>query len=154
MSSSIRSPLAADAVAGVTDAGLVTLVGDHWELMMAWMPTWATTLGDHRFDHLLVRRDPATMARYAAARDALLSRVRALDATALGAEDRITHAMLLAKLVAEQALDVGHFHEWSIDSGGAGLFGELSYMVDGDLHAVKGELTVDIGPRVKILVGT
>ncbi len=31
---------------------------------------------------------------------------------------------------------------------------ELEYMIDGDLHRIKGELSVDIGPRVKILVGT
>jgi diacylglycerol kinase (ATP) len=32
--------------------------------------------------------------------------------------------------------------------------GELEYMIDGDIHATKGELLIDIGPRVKILVGT
>src|SRR5512143_3666102 len=44
------SLLAGDAVAGVRDPRLRAIVADHWELMMRWAPTWATTLGDHRHD--------------------------------------------------------------------------------------------------------
>ncbi|MDF1667354.1 MAG: hypothetical protein P1V97_36750, partial [Planctomycetota bacterium] len=32
---------------------LQTLYDDDWEAQMNDYPTWATSLGDHRFDHLL-----------------------------------------------------------------------------------------------------
>ena len=56
------SPLAADAVAGVADTALRAVIADHWEYMMRWSPTWATTLGDHRFDDRLAPRDAASIA--------------------------------------------------------------------------------------------
>jgi uncharacterized protein (DUF885 family) len=130
-----RSPLAADAVAGVTDPTLSAVIADHWEYMMSWAPTWATTLGDHRFDDRLAPRDAAAIARAAAERDALLDRVHAIQPAALGGADRITHAMLRDKLEAEHGLDACKFHEWTIDSGGGSLLGELSYLVES--HTVK-----------------
>ncbi|HWU89655.1 MAG TPA: hypothetical protein VN253_20475, partial [Kofleriaceae bacterium] len=57
LSSSSPSPLAADAVAGVADPALRTVIADHWEYWMRWAPTWATTLGDHRYDDRLAPRD-------------------------------------------------------------------------------------------------
>jgi len=131
----VHSPLAADAVAGVTDPTLRAVIADHWEHMMVWAPTWATTLGDHRFDDRLAPRDAAAIARAAAERDALLGRVQAIQLAALDGPDRITHAMLRGKLEAEHGLDVCKFHEWTVDSGGGSLFGELSYLVES--HTVK-----------------
>src|SRR5512139_4022435 len=54
-SSSLPSPLAAEAVAGVSDPALRAVLADHWEHQMRWAPTWATTLGDHRYDDQLWR---------------------------------------------------------------------------------------------------
>src|SRR5688500_14540431 len=79
-----RSPLAADAVAGVTDPTLSAVIADHWEYMMIWAPTWATTLGDHRFDDRLAPRDVAAIERAAAERDVLLARVQAIQTATLG----------------------------------------------------------------------
>ncbi len=124
------SPLAADAVAGVTDPTLVAVLADHWELMMKWTPTYATTLGDHRFDDQLVRRDQAAIAAYTAERDAVLSRLVSLDASSLAASDAITYALLRQRLEAEVALDACKFHEWAVENGGGSLLGELSYLVE------------------------
>src|SRR5437870_2408008 len=66
------SPLAADAVAGVTDPALRAVIADHWEYMMRWSPTWATTLGDHRYDDHLAPRDVASIERSQHERDAIL----------------------------------------------------------------------------------
>jgi len=131
----VHSPLAADAVAGVTDPTLRAVIADHWEHMMSWAPTWATTLGDHRFDDRLAPRDAEAIARAAAERDALLGRVQTIEVAALDRADRITHAMLRGKLEAEHGLDACKFHEWTIDSGGGSVFGELSYLVES--HTVK-----------------
>src|SRR5690242_1309626 len=57
------SPLADQAVAGVDSAELRTLLAEHWEWLMAWAPTYATTLGDHRRDDQLGKRDAAAYAQ-------------------------------------------------------------------------------------------
>ncbi len=129
------SPLASDAVAGVSDPTLREVIADHWEHMMRWAPTWATTLGDHRYDDRLAPRDAASIAQAARERDVLLGRLTALDATRLDPSDRVTHALLAGKLAAEVGLDACKFHEWAVDSGGGSLLGELSYLVEA--HTVK-----------------
>src|SRR5438132_4789551 len=73
--SSQASPLAADAVAGIADPRLRAIVADHWEFMMRWQPTWATTLGDHRYDDRLAPRDEASIAAMHGERDQLLARL-------------------------------------------------------------------------------
>jgi uncharacterized protein (DUF885 family) len=129
------SPLAADAVAGITDSTLQSVVGEHWEHMMRWAPTWATTLGDHRYDDKLAPRDSAAVEKIIAERQAMLLRLTAMNVQKLDDTDRVTHALLAGRLEAEIALDVCKSHEWTVDSGGSSLFGELSYMVES--HTVK-----------------
>ncbi|HEU0031302.1 MAG TPA: DUF885 domain-containing protein [Kofleriaceae bacterium] len=129
------SPLAADAVAGVTDPALRGVLADHWEYMMWWMPTYATTLGDHRYDDRIARRDEAATEQFERERDALLARLVAIDPDKLGDTDRVTYALIRDRLESDHELDVCKFHEWVVDSGGSSLFGELSYMVE--LHVVK-----------------
>lgn len=135
------SPLAADAVAGITDHRLKAVVADHWEHMMKWAPTWATTLGDHRFDDKLARRDAAAIAEGVRERISLLGRLKAIDAAKLDDTDRVTHALLAGRLEAEIGLDVCKTHEWAVDSGGSSLFGELSYLVES--HLVKAPKDAD-----------
>lgn len=114
---------------------LKAIVADHWEYMMRWSPTWATTLGDHRYDDRLAPRDAISIRAMAAERDALLVRLVALDAARLADPDRITYKLLRSRLEADRGLDVCKFHEWLVDSGGSSLFGELSYIVES--HIVK-----------------
>lgn len=130
MVSSPVSPLAADAVAGVEDPALRGVLADHWEFLMRWAPTWATTLGDHRYDDRLAPRDAASIARLAAERQVLIAQLGAVRVGALGATDRVTHALLEAKLATDAQLDACRTHEWMVDSGGGSVFGELSYLVE------------------------
>jgi uncharacterized protein (DUF885 family) len=124
------SPLAADAVAGISDSSLRGVVADHWEFAMRWAPTWATTLGDHRFDDKLAPRDAASVDAMNAERDALLARMVAIDPAALGEVDRVTYEELRGRLEAEHGLAICKTHEWVIDSSGGSLLGELSYLVE------------------------
>jgi len=133
--SPLPSPLAADAVAGVTDPALRAVIADHWEHLVRWAPTWATTLGDHRYDDRLAPRDGAALEEGAGERRALLARLVALDAAQLDEDDALTHALLRDRLEAEVGLDACRVHEWAVDSGGGSLFGELSYLVES--HTVK-----------------
>lgn len=129
------SPLAGDAVAGIQDAKLRAVVADHWEWMMKAMPTYATTLGDHRYDDQLAPRDEVSIAGRNAERDTLLVRLGTIDPSALGATDAITFKLLRGQLEAEQGLEKCRMHEWVVDAGGSSVFGELSYIVE--QHGVK-----------------
>lgn len=124
------SPLAADAVAGVADPALRAVIADHWEYLMKWTPTWATTLGDHRYDDRLAPRDAASIAQMRGERDALLTRIEAVDPARLADPDRVTFQLLRGRLEAEHGLDVCKLHEWLIDSAGGSVLGELSYLVE------------------------
>ncbi|HEU4613809.1 MAG TPA: DUF885 domain-containing protein [Kofleriaceae bacterium] len=134
--SAATSSLAADAVAGVTDPMLRGVVADHWDHMMRWAPTWATTLGDHRFDDRLAPRDEAAIDAMWAEHDALLARIRAIDAGALGDTDAVTCKLLRGRLEAERAVGTFKLHEHQlVDSGTSTVFDELSYLIE--LHVVR-----------------
>jgi len=124
------SPLAADAVAGATDATLVAILADHWEFVMRWQPTYATTLGDHRYDDRLARRNAAAIAAYTGERDALIARLAALDLAALDPTDAVTAKLLLGQLEASRGTDICKFHEWSVDAYTSSPLAELSYLVE------------------------
>src|SRR5688572_30390204 len=111
------SPLAAEAVAGVGDPALRQLFGEHWEWSRRSWPTWATTLGDHRFDHRLSPADGESIARLAAERREFLSRARALGDERLDAADRVNWAMFVNTLEGDAGIDACRFHEWLIQAG-------------------------------------
>jgi uncharacterized protein (DUF885 family) len=133
--SPLPSPLAGDAVAGVTDPALRAVIADHWELLVRWSPTWATTLGDHRYDDQLAPRHAAAIEQSVAERRALLARLAAIPAARLGEVDALSHALLREQLEGELGLEACKLHEWTVDSGGGSLFGELSYLVES--HTVR-----------------
>lgn len=102
---------------------------------MKWAPTWATTLGDHRYDDRLAPRDAASIAAMNAEHADLLARTVAIDPVQLTADDAVTWKLLRGKLEAEQALARCKLHEWVVDSSSGNVFGELSYLVES--HVVK-----------------
>ncbi|HMG20998.1 MAG TPA: DUF885 domain-containing protein [Kofleriaceae bacterium] len=137
--SPLPSPLAAAAVAGIADPALRDVVAAHWELTMRWAPTWATTLGDHRYDDRLAPRDAAAIAQADAERDALLDRLTAVAPGGLTAGERVTHALLRGQLEAQRAVAGCRFHEWNVDSANASAFGELSYLVEAHTVTAPGD---------------
>ena len=103
---------------------------------MRWAPTWATTLGDHRYDDRLAPRDAAAIAAMDAEHLALLARIVAIDPVQLDARDAVTCKLMRGKLEAEQALARCKLHEHHlVDSGTSTVFDELSYLVE--MHVVK-----------------
>ena len=46
------------ATAGVSDPVLAALLQEHWDATLRRWPTWATQLGDHRFDDKLEESGP------------------------------------------------------------------------------------------------
>jgi uncharacterized protein (DUF885 family) len=124
------SPLANDAVAGVTDAALRGVIADHWEYMMRWSPTYATTLGDHRYDDKLYAVDAAALKRQRDERDVLIDRLVKLDPSPLGETDRVTYRLLRDALAADRGQDVCKLWQWSVANDSASPLGQLSYLVE------------------------
>jgi uncharacterized protein (DUF885 family) len=103
---------------------------------MRWAPTWATTLGDHRYDDVLARRDAASIEKMDAEHAALLGRLVDIDVAKLGDTDAVTCKLMRGKLEAEHALARCKLHEHHlVDSGMSTVFDELSYLVE--MHIVK-----------------
>lgn len=126
------SPLADDAVAGVTDPALRQVLLDHWEMSMRWEPVGASTLGDHRFDAQLSPRSKEAIERRQKERDAVLDKARAVLIDGLNPVDAVTLKLLVQDLEAEKAGDVCRSYEWSV--GASGPFDELSYV--SEIHRV------------------
>jgi uncharacterized protein (DUF885 family) len=102
---------------------------------MKWAPTWATTLGDHRYDDRLAPRDAAAIAVLDAEYDALLARVVQIDVDTLAASDAVTCKLLRGKLEAEVAVARHKLYEHQVvDVGTSTVFDELSYLVE--MHVV------------------
>jgi uncharacterized protein (DUF885 family) len=128
-----RSPLAAEAVNGVDDPRLRALLSELWEWTMRWAPTWATTLGDHRYDDQLAPRDAASIRRYQDELRRFADMASAIDRLSLGEADAITWMMVMSELESEGAYQACHSHQWSV-APRQGLLDEISYLVE--LHLV------------------
>ena len=103
---------------------------------MRWAPTWATTLGDHRYDDQLAPRDAAAIAQAAGERDELLARLRAISVDAArrrGPRSR-TRCCAAASRPSRRSTRASST-SGSSTAGGGSLFGELSYLVES--HTVK-----------------
>jgi uncharacterized protein (DUF885 family) len=112
------SPLAAEAVAGVDHPALRELLRDDWEWRMRRSPTWATTLGDHRYDDRLGDNSYQAIEAERAQRRALLERARGIDPAALGPGEAITLALYTQDLEAAIAGEVCEFPLWTISARG------------------------------------
>ncbi len=94
---------------------LATLATEAWDSQMAAHPLYATSLGDRRFDDRLRANGPGAIENDVARLRALRDRATAIDAAALPAGDRVTHAALLDFLTAELDLAAAGLDAWSVD---------------------------------------
>ena len=122
-------PLAAEAVAGVSDATLRVLLAEHWDAAMRTSPEWATELGDHRFDDELRAADAGSIAAGTERDRVFLARAQAINAASLNAADRVTLALFIGdRRAAIASADDCHFEQWSVTADNS-LFSELNYLV-------------------------
>ncbi|MSP56791.1 MAG: DUF885 domain-containing protein [Myxococcales bacterium] len=101
-----------EAVAGVTDPALRSLLHDHWEDALRRSPTWATALGDHRFDDQMPITGPAANAAAIDQRKRFLARARAVPPGPLSASDRLTLSLFVDKLETDGETDGCHTEQW------------------------------------------
>ena len=102
------------ATAGVSDAALADLLQQHWDATMRRWPTWATQLGDHRFDDKLEESGPEA---WQAMREGLgywIGKVEAIDPHSLNQQDRLTRDVLMSIFSGEQDKSICLNEQWSL----------------------------------------
>lgn len=111
-----EDPWTEAAAAGVADAGLAALLRDHWQWRMEQSPTFATRLGDHRYDDRL--HDPSDAAERArgGARRAFLARAEGIAPATLSEADATTLALFAELLRAEVDEEVCQTHLWNLSA--------------------------------------
>jgi prolyl oligopeptidase len=97
---------------------LRSICDDSWEAVLRENPTYATYLGDFRYNDRLTDISDAGRARRRALNQGFLDRLRKLDAASLDENDRVTADIL--RLQIEQALEEERhkFWQWDVDQMG------------------------------------
>ncbi len=112
------SPLIDEASAGVSSPELAALLREHWEIWVARAPTWATTLGDHRYDDRLGDRSRAAIERQRREDRELLGKARAIDASKLDERDATTLALFIERGESDIASEVCETGMWNVSPFG------------------------------------
>jgi len=94
---------------------LRALADSFWDRLLSESPTWATVLGDRRFDDRLEDVSPDGIARRLAWLDDVAANATALPEDGLTSMERVTRQMLIDE-VTGQALSLRtRVHEWTVD---------------------------------------
>ena len=104
---------------------LRSLADRFWDGYLAAYPTWATVVGDRRFDDRLEDVSPDAMAGRIQWLDSIAVAAESLDLEALDATERVTRQMLVDEARGQaDALRTG-VHEWTVDPLGGPTVGLL-----------------------------
>jgi prolyl oligopeptidase len=97
---------------------LRSICDDSWEAVLRENPTYATYLGDFRYNDRLADISATGRARRRALNEGFLARLKALDLGALDENDRVTADIL--RLQLEQSLEEERhkFWQWEVDQMG------------------------------------
>jgi uncharacterized protein (DUF885 family) len=107
-----------DALAGLSQR--------FWDGYLEASPTFATILGDRRFDDQLSDVTPAAVEREIAFFDGVASDAEAIDQADLSQSERVTRRMLVDEATTSARLLRTRTHEWSVDP----LFGPTMWLLD------------------------
>jgi uncharacterized protein (DUF885 family) len=94
----------------VSDTALERLAADYWEAWLRRHPTYATAIGDRRFDDRLEDRSPAADAAWRAELEELGERLAAVDPG-----DGVTHTALLEALGTDHAFLDADLDAFNVD---------------------------------------
>jgi uncharacterized protein (DUF885 family) len=102
------------AAGRATHPALRAILEDHWSASMERSPTWATALGDHRFDDRLPDASPEATASWRAAEAGLLARLRAIPD--LPPDDAVTADLLAFELAGDLRLGACRGELWDFSA--------------------------------------
>jgi uncharacterized protein (DUF885 family) len=94
---------------------LAALAHEYWEARLADAPTFATAIGDRRFDDRLADISPEGRTRWGRFLEDIIARVRAVEEAGLRDEDRVTRSALLTEAESELAYLRCGLDDWSVD---------------------------------------
>jgi len=86
------------------------LADEVWDATMREAPTWATFVGDRRFEHRLEERGEGARARRLATAKGFLARLRKTPGRGLDEEDAITRSVL--RRILEETIESFTHHGW------------------------------------------
>jgi len=110
--------------AAASDA-LRSMADRFWDDFLAAAPTWATVIGDRRFDDRLEDVSPDAIAGRIRWLDGVAAAAEAVDPNALDPTERVTRQMLVDEARGQaDALRTG-MHEWTVDPLGGPTVGLL-----------------------------
>lgn len=118
----------AQGLPGTHPAGeaLAAAADRFWEGYLAASPTWATVIGDRRFDDRLSDVTPAGVAREIAFFEGAAAEARAIPAAELSDQERVTRQMLIDEADGAATSLRTRMHEWSVDP----IFGPTMWLLD------------------------
>ena len=94
---------------------LAKLCDEYWQGSLRANPTYATSIGERRFDALLPDITPAGIDRERKRLEGVLARARALESAKLGGPDRLNRSVLI-ETVEDHLADLScHFEDWVVD---------------------------------------
>ena len=115
-----------DLAAGPASVELRALAEAFWEGFLRAHPTFATIMGDRRFDDRLEDLSPAARAAELARLEATLDGARAIDPAGLDGRDRVTRSMLIEEAEGQLGALRTQVDEWSLNP----IDGPQSWLID------------------------
>jgi uncharacterized protein (DUF885 family) len=111
----IAAPVQAADPAPDAATALDRLCEEYWQGVLESSPTWATQLGDRRYDARLEDNSPHGDERDRVRAWFVLDRAKKIDAGALDPERRVTRGLLIEEIEGFLAQDACAFQEWVVD---------------------------------------
>lgn len=107
--------LLGSAHASTPSANLASLSEEFWQGSLEASPTFATSVGDPRYDDRLADISPAGVAKETARLQGVLVRAREIPDATLSGSDRLTRTALITELENQLAQISCKFEEWVVD---------------------------------------
>lgn len=141
-----EAAVSSEATAGVDHPVLREVLETHWEATMRTWPTWATSLGDHRYDDQLADPSAEAIARVRADQATWAAAAARIPEAALTPDDRVTRALFVEGATSGVALAACRFELWSV-SPRDNLLVELNFLPE--LHPHTPDATRDLLARYR-----
>ncbi len=97
---------------------LRSLADQFWDAYLATYPTWATVVGDRRFDDQLEDPSPEAIDARLTWLDEVTAEATAIDPASLSEMERVTRQMLVDETTGQAADLRTGMHEWTVDPMG------------------------------------
>jgi uncharacterized protein (DUF885 family) len=104
-----------DAAAAAASEQLRSLADRFWEGYLAAYPTWATVIGDRRFDDRLEDVSQDAIARRIEWLDGIAAAAERLDPAAIDPTERVTRHMLMDEARGQRDVLRTGMHAWTVD---------------------------------------